>query len=67
MIGVNAKLEKRKHLLFFNQSPGVSGPTSSSCPPNTVHIFSHVHRGIVADDVRDMTDIYTSGYKIRAY
>lgn len=31
-----------------------------------MHVLPHIHGGVVADDVRDVADIDSTGYEIRA-
>ena len=58
--------EKRNHLLLLDQRPGISSAPRTGGTPDTVDVLAHVHRRVVTDDMRDMTDIDTAGDKIRA-
>jgi hypothetical protein len=56
----------RTYLLLFYQRPGISFPSSTGCPADTMHILAHVDRHIVADHMGYVANIDASRYKIRA-
>lgn len=58
---------KYAYLLFFNQRPCISCPPCSSCSAYSMNILSHINRGIIADDVRDMADVDSTRNQVRAY
>lgn len=53
------------HLLLFNERPCVALSPCARGAPDTMHIFSHVDRDVIAHDVGDVTDIYPSRDEIR--
>lgn len=56
----------RSDLLILNERPRISSTAGPSGSPNAMDILPHVHGDVVADDVRDMADINSAGYEIRA-
>ena len=53
-------LLEKDGFLRFHQSPRSAIPSSSSRSSDTVHIFAHVDRSIVADDVLDFGYVHAS-------
>lgn len=64
---MHKELGLERHLLLLDKSPSISCPACSSCPTHSVNILSHVDWSVIANNVRDVADIYATRYEIGAY
>ena len=63
---IDLQVERNMYLLLFDQSPSVAFSASTCSSPHTMNIFAHIDRNVVADNVRYITDVDTSGNEVGA-